>query len=470
MQNPSTEDQTKVLNGMSEAILGFRAGVPGLSQQVTQVDTVFENLRFYLISNMRQPLNQAYAEIGIVRNVCDVPVDDALRGGIDIKTKLLSPENLSDLQTKIDQENDLGVLAQSLKWNRLFGGAGVIIMNGDDWEEPLDISKLPKGEAVHFRAVDLWELFYDVQNLEGDGNPNHNEDFEYYHYYTHNVHKSRVMVTRGIEAPSFVRPRLRGWGLSILETMMMSINQYLKSIDLAFEVLDEFKLDVFRMKGLNTSAMSPQGTEQIRKRIQIANEGKNFQKALVLDIDDAYEQRELNFSGLAGVMSEIRMQLAADLRMPMSKIFGIPSTGFSSGEDDLEVYCGMVESTIRTPSKFHLINLVKIRCMELFGFIPDDLNIGFKPLRTLSAEQEQNVKTQIFNRVLALRQAGEITSLELRDACNKDELVPLPLENDASTLSQLEDEKEQNKDQDPDKAQPASKFKKSATEAKDAKV
>ena len=38
------------------------------------------------------------------------------------------------------------------------------------------------------------------------------EEFEYYNYYSEVVHKSRVLKLKGIEAPSFIRPRLRGWG------------------------------------------------------------------------------------------------------------------------------------------------------------------------------------------------------------------------------------------------------------------
>ena len=49
---------------------------------------------------------------------------------------------------------------------------------------------------------------------------------------------------KGLTAPSFLRPRLRGWGFSVVEKLVRSINQYIKATDLGFEVLDEFKLDV----------------------------------------------------------------------------------------------------------------------------------------------------------------------------------------------------------------------------------
>lgn len=469
-ESASVQNSQTIQNGsLSEAILGFNLGRPGFSQQeqVSQVDTIFTNLRGYLISNMRQPLNQAYVELGLVKTVVDVPVDDAFRGGIEVKSKILSPEELEQLHYTMEQENDIGKMSQSRKWDRLFGGAGVLIITGDEWEKPLDINSIKQGDPITFRAVDMWELFWDKQNVEGDDEPLDNQNFDYYSYYGKQVHKSRVLVTKGIEAPSFIRPRLRGWGLSVIESLIRSINQYLKATDLAFEVLDEFKIDVYKIKNLTNTLLSPDGAQKIQTRIQIANRQKNYQHAITMDGDDDYIQKQLSYTGLDTAMAGIRMQVASELRMPMSKIFGIASSGFSSGQDDIENYNSMVESTIRTPCKFHLLNMVKIRCQQLFGYVPEDLQIGFKSLRILSSEQEENVKTQQFNRVLASRQAAEITSKEFRDECNKAELLPLKLDtDDASIERELESEKQQKQDV---KA-PEEKAPKSATQSDEAKT
>jgi hypothetical protein len=46
----------------------------------------------------------------------------------------------------------------------------------------------------------------------------------------------------------------------------------------------------------------------------------------------------------------------------------------------------------------------------------------------LSAEQEENVKTQKFSRLLQAKQANELSSKEFRDACNKDNLLSISLD------------------------------------------
>jgi hypothetical protein len=114
--------------------------------------------------------------------------------------------------------------------------------------------------------------------------------------------------------------------------------------------------------------------------------------------------------------------------MPLTKVFGISSAGFNSGEDDIENYNAMVESEIRAKLKHPIMRMVQVRCQKMFGFVPDDLKIEFKPLRMLSAEQEENVKNSQFQRLIAAKTAGEIDSLEFRNAVNSNNLLPIKLD------------------------------------------
>lgn len=428
-QEIHNEANRMVSNGLSEAIMGFNPG--GFGTELNQVNTLFKNNRWYLVSNMRQLLSEIYVEHGLVQTIVDVPVDDGLRGGVEIKTKQLKEEEIQDLQASIERDNDIGQVGQALKWNRLFGGAAVIIMTDQDCETPLDVSAIREDSPLEFCPVDMWELFWDKQNTEDS---NQNQDFEFYSYYGKKIHKSRVMKMKGLTAPSFIRPRLRGWGFSVVEALVNSINQYLKANNLVFEVLDEFKIDVYKIKNLTSTLMSPQGTQKVKDRIGLANFQKNFQNAITMDGEDDFIQKELSFAGIADTMTGIRMQVASDMRMPLTKLFGISAAGFSSGQDDIENYNSMVESQIRTKSKFDILRIIELKCQKMFGMIPSDLSIAFKPLRVLSAEQEEDVKTQKFTRLLQARQAGEISSLEFKDACNKDNLLSIQLDTSVESV------------------------------------
>lgn len=424
---------SRVANGLYAAIFGS-GSFPGLgfggpgTQEVSQANPIFNNLRWYFVSNWRQQLAEAYCELGLLQTVVDVPVEDAFRGGIKVASKKLSPEQIAQLQDVSTREGDIGKQKQGHKWNRLFGGAGILILTNQDPSTPLDTAAL-FNQKLGFHAVDMWELYYDMQNAEGYDAALQDEAFEFYNYYGTTIHKSRVIRLKGIEAPSFLRPRLRGWGLSVVEIMVRSINQYLKGTNLIYELLDEAKIDVYGIANLTNTLLTSNGQAAVAARIQIANRQKNFQHALVMDSLDTYTQKTLTFSGLADVQKEVRYQLASDLRMPLLKLFGIGATGMNaSSEEEIEVYNGMVESSIREDAKNISIRMRELRCAQMFGIVPDDLSVTFAPLRLMNAEQEEKTKTWVFSRLRDALKLGAISLEEFRTGANEGKLFPIQID------------------------------------------
>lgn len=431
-------------SALSSLVLGFDP-TSGQGTQLSQLDTLFKESRWHLLSNMRNLLSQIYVEHGLIQTLVDIPVDDGLRGGVEVITKELDEDDIDMLQTKMEREGDIAQVGQAIKWARLFGGGGIIPITHQRPETPLDVSKIKQGSEIEFKAVDLWELFHDALYLDDDSLESLEQKFSFkkshYNFYGKKLHSSRVLRVKGLEAPSMIRRQLRGWGYSVVESTVRSINQYLKANGLSFEVLDEFKIDIFKIKGLKDALINPDAEERIRRRIHIATAEKNYKSALTLDGEDDYLQKQLSFTGVAEVMDGIRKQIASDLRIPMTKLFGQSSAGFNSGEDDIENYNSMVESTIRSKCKFEIIKIVEIRCQQLFGFIPEDIKIRFKPLRVLSSTDEEGVKTQIFNRLIQARQAGEISPRDFKEMCNRADLLPLKLDvTDEVYASAIKDE------------------------------
>lgn len=160
--HPINKNTNILRNGLGEAIgyqdWGFTE-VP-FGTQLNQVNTLFNNNRWYLVSNMRQLLSELYVEHGLIRTIVDLPVDDGFRGGVEISSKQLDENELQELQVSLDRDNDLQSVAQACKWNRLFGGAGVLIMTDQDPTTPLNLKEITAAANLEFRAVDMWELFW----------------------------------------------------------------------------------------------------------------------------------------------------------------------------------------------------------------------------------------------------------------------------------------------------------------------
>lgn len=431
----NTEEITNSLSSVISSLGGYGLGTAFGSTQVSQVNTLFKNNRWYLVSNIRQVLSELYVEHGIVQTLVDLPVDDAFRGGIEITCDELDQQDLEDLNYRLEREGVLDNFIQAKKWARLFGGGALLIINDEDPKEPFKVENVKQGDRVIFKPVDMWELYYGLTNVEDLSDPGEiNKHPDYYNYYGKQIHHSRVLRMEGRQAPSLIRPKLRGWGVSIIEPVVRSYNQYLKSVNLSFEVLDEFKVDIYGIEGFNTALMSPKGSDAVTKRVQMANMLKNYQNALVMDNKDKFESKQISFGGIAEIMREIRMQIAADLRMPLTKLFGISAAGFNSGEDDIENYNAMIETEIRSKSRKDLLKVVEICSAMWFGYVPENLKIGFEPLRVLSAEQEENIKGAKLQRIITCMQAGVITPIEAKQAINKEMLLPVAVEENDELL------------------------------------
>ena len=443
------EDFSRITNALSPFSQQFSIspfGFPGYANFpgqaiVSDIDTLSHNFRWYFISNFRQHISEAYVEYGIVRRAVDVPVDDAYRGGVTIKSEELDQNDIRKLILKMRREKDLQVANRAQKWARLFGGGGVLLLAEDqDPIDPLDIGRIKKDTKIEFRAVDLWELFWDLQNTDGYDPSLQVNVMDYFNYYGENIHKSRVWRVNGFEIPSFVRPRFRGWGASMLEAIVRPLNQYLKHTDVVFEVMDEFKLDVYMIDGFMQALSTPQGEELMMRRIQHANGRKNFQNATVLDRKDEFQQRQLSFTGLSEILKDNRIHLASELGFPVTKLFGLSATGYNAGEEDLENYNMMVEGTVRDDSEYLVLKMVEIRCQQLFGFVPDDLEVEFKPLRVLGALDESTMKSNKATILDNARNRGDISKIEYREAANAGNLIDIKLDTSDEVMQALDEE------------------------------
>lgn len=435
-----TGDETaQILNSFqdfSQNLMPFN-NTGGPINELSSTDTLYFNLRWYLISNYRQLLSEIYVEHGLVQTLVDQPVDDGFRGGFEVKTSQLDGNDIEKLNIFMERNGVTYAIKQALKWSRLFGGGAVLIINDEDPTTEFDIDNVTPDMPLEFRAVDLWELYSYQQNVDGEitvGGAMGADNSEFFDYYGHKLHHTRVYRIQGKEPPSFIRPRLRGWGMSEIEKVVRSLNQYMRNQDVVFALLNEAKVDVYRLEDFNSTLLSNGGTQAVTKRVQFANMIKSYISALVMDKNDEYEQKQINFSGLAEVLTQIRQGIAADLKMPITKLFGISAAGFSSGEDDIENYNAMIEGEIREKSKFIVLDMMEIVCRKLFGFSPDDLMIEFKPLRILSAKEEEEVKDMQFNRTLSTFQNGLATAQEAKEAINKDSLVGVEVDETSEAL------------------------------------
>lgn len=409
------------LSGLASG-LGARGDFAGGMSPLASFNPTLQNNMYAPITLMWTNLMYMYKTHGLLQTSIDMPVLDALRGGIEIQSDgQLDADDIKLIEHWMEENSILERIGDAFIWARLFGGGALIVNSEADSQEPLG-DEMFEGN-IEFYDASRWELTCD-RRIPTSGK---------YGYYGKQLDSSRVLTILGKRAPWLIRAQLSDWGMSELERVIEDFNIFLRTRNVIYELLEEAKVDVYSLKGFRDALLSPNGTALTTRRIQTMNQIKNFNNALILDKEDDYQIKQIGFGGLAEMMKENRMGLASAFRMPMSKLFGIPSTGYSSGEDDIENYNGMVESEVRQPMKIIIAKVLKIVVKHLFH--EDlDINFNFKPLRVLSSTDEETIKTSKFNRIAALYDKNLMSSKEVGEAIKKDNLIPIPLEAEKGLL------------------------------------
>jgi uncharacterized protein len=408
-------------------VFDMGGGPGGHTAALSGIEELAYNSSYYFVSMNRVLITYAYVMHGVLRTLVDQPVYDAFRGGLTFKSDELDEDDIQQLDEYMKYSKTLKVVRDALRWDRLFGGAGVIINTNQNYSTNFKKESIGPNSKLSFIPADRWEIVLQGLPQGADmGMPGYLSTFPAFDYYGRKVDPTRVIRVVGEEAPALARRRLQGWGMSVIECVLRELNTYLKHQNATFDLIDQVKIDVYKLKDFNSKVLSKWAQGKVVKRITMANQIKNFANAIMLDSEDEYEQKQLSLAGLADTIEQIRVGIAAAVRMPLTKLFGLSATGFNSGEDDRENYNTIVEHE-RERAKEVLDRIMPLICRHLFGFEPQ-LSFDFKPLRILNAVDEENVKNAKFNRHTTLWNLGFYTDEEFARSLKEDRIVLMDTE------------------------------------------
>lgn len=386
---------------------------------------LFYNNRYYLITQQRVLLTELYVEHALVQTLVDLPVEDALlRERPRLTSTELDDDELQELESEFTRRGIIEKIADAFRWCRLFGGAGLIVNEMDkDPKEAFTLDGIKKGADVEFYVADRWELANTPYiNTPQLGNQDGLASGVNFDYYGTAVNPSRVIVIKGKEAPSIRRQQLSGWGMSEVERLVAPLNKYMKNQNVIYELIDEAKIDVYSLQNYRSAIYAGQ-EDKVQRAIMWSNAMKNYLNAMILDKEDSFDQKQMNFGGLAEILRESYLDVASAVRMPITKLFGLSASGFNSGEDDIENYNSMIEREVRYKAIKPIVTIGQILCKIMFGDVPDDLDVEFPSLRVLKQLEEEQRASSIFNRVQQMYEAGLITQGEWFNMLTKENVL-----------------------------------------------
>ncbi|MCK4521410.1 MAG: DUF1073 domain-containing protein [Nanoarchaeota archaeon] len=375
----------------------------GIMNKDSRVSTTF-GAAMTLTESM---LNQMYRGDGFARRVIDLVANEMVRKWIkiegDAEGRLL--KKLKDLKAK-------KMFRKALKWNRLHGGA-LIVMGIDDGR-PMEEELYEDGiRDIHYLKVyDRWRC--NIIKRYTDPEKNNYREPEQYMISTHTgaaftIHESRVLRFDGAETPDLILARNNGWHDSELQAPYSALRSLGNVYGSAESIISFFETGILSIQGLSEMIASGE-EEHIKTRLELLNLSKSVINTILIDSEEKFEKKSSSVRGLPDLINKFTEALSASTGLPISLLMGRAPAGLNAtGEGDKINFYDNISSEQEEKMYDQLIRLCQIIMMgsqtDFKGKELEEWDVIFNPLWQLTEKEEAELR-----KIIAEKDEIEINS------------------------------------------------------------
>lgn len=372
------------------------------------------------LSRNWQLINSLYRSHWVIKRIIDVIPEDMIKNGYKILSQL-EPDQIKKITKAERQTRTTAKILEGLKWGRLYGGAGGLILiegHEDILDQPLEYDQIMPGSYKGLLIMDRWsginpdaELITDISDAEF-GLP------KYYTITTDGlergirVHHSRICRFIGRELPYIEKLAETYWGASEIEH---TYDELRKRDNVSWNIsLLTFKanIDVFKCEGMEQifATGSERVLQDLYATIQAQSMLKNNNGAIVLGANDSYESQQYTFSGLSEIYDRFMMDLAGAAEIPVTKLFErSPAGQNATGESDMQNYYDTIEEKQESALRPIYDKLLPVIMVSELGAIPEDFDYTFNPVRRAKDEEMVDLASKNTDSITKAFQAGLVS-------------------------------------------------------------
>lgn len=286
-----------------------------------------------------QFLNNIRYSDGLGWKVVTVVADDMTRAGFIVKDD--KENKIVDAMKKLDLGN---ILAESMYWARLFGGALIIanVKNSGDLEEPLESKS---GEVERLTLYDKSMVQIQTSDLYDAEDPRHGEP----RLFTvtpkpgvavttgqFKVHESRCAWIKGEAIPENTYRAAdiddSFWGLSALQAIVDDVAALGTTNQGLANVMFELSISILKM-GNMAEILAENNSKEFYDRMNIISMQKSMINMVLLGQDEEFKREFVRLGGVGEVVDKMYMRLQATSNIPKTKLTGEQTSGLSNNDD-----------------------------------------------------------------------------------------------------------------------------------------
>ena len=341
----------------------------------------------------QQQAENAYRSNWMVRKAIDIPALDKMREGWAWQC---SKEEIALIEAEEKRLKVHSRVFKAIKQADLLGGSGIIISDGkNNHSEPLALDTIQKGGIDFIRVMDRYQLSSGLLDFD-PMSPTYMEPL-YYDLIgaaggTIRIHPSRVVRFIGAELPVDSQILYDRWGDSKLDSIEIAIRDATAGQQGIAALVQEAKVDVYQIDGFMEGMKSEVYKRAVVERFSLVQSMKSTVNALVLDKNDEYQQKTINFAQLPEVQ-RLQLQIvsgAADI--PATRYLGQSPSGMNAtGDGDLNNYYDRIKADQELKLREPLEKLMDVVVRSALGDRPNDCQFRFRPLYQMSEKDKADI-------------------------------------------------------------------------------
>lgn len=314
------------------------------------------------------------------------------------------------------------------RWSRIFGSAAIIVVVNPRLgrpDEPLDWARVSDGDMINL-VVEIYP-YLSVAEWNADLASDRFGEPEVYRYSPFRrggavlpaggsfglalggvmVHASRVIPFAGVELTPYASLRTTGWGDSVYTALETAITSAGSATATIVSLMTEAKVDVVTVPELANYLSTEESEAKLRKRFSLAAMLKSINNTLLLGEGETYEQKAIQFSGLADIHMRLLQEVSGAADIPVTRLLGQSPAGLSStGEADLRNYYDHIRARQKVEIRPALDRLDTILFAANGVDLPKGIDWDFAPLWQETRDQKATTLGKVATAVKTLNDTG----------------------------------------------------------------
>jgi phage-related protein (TIGR01555 family) len=344
-----------------------------------------------------QQAEAAYRSSWLVRKIVDIPAKDMTRTWRDWQADDAQIEAIEREERRLQLR---AKLQRAVILARLYGGGAIIMgtKDGDPLKE-IDLDRVGTQGLTYLHVMSRHQLTTGDPVMDPAdpwfGHPS------YYQIHAPNglqpkIHPSRVVPLVGQPVPEGAFMKVdRFWG----DPIMQSIGEAVKNADTAqagfAALIEEAKIDIIKMPDLLDTWAADANEQKLLTRLEVAQTGKSIWRQLLLDGEEEWEQRQINWAGIPDIMRAFLEAVAGAADIPVTRLLGQSPKGLqSTGDGEERDYHSKVradQDEILAPALDRIDDLL-IR--SALGSRPAEIYFEWSPLVETSEKEAGAIEKQ----------------------------------------------------------------------------